>query len=134
VGYEDGRISIYDLDDEQFVCSLDLHKSTVSSIDVDENDTKMISAGLDGNIFVWDLLSEESQKMYYFNFKFSKSAHGNGITQIIYKNLIIGNKPVDCIMSLGKDGFFKIWNADSLICMHAVSTQTTEAFSMVFNE
>lgn len=66
VGYEDGRISIYDLDDEQFVCSLDLHKSTVSSIDVDENDTKMVSAGLDGNIFVWDLLSEESQKMYFF--------------------------------------------------------------------
>jgi hypothetical protein len=26
----------------------------------------MVSAGLDGNIFVWDLLSEESQKMYVF--------------------------------------------------------------------
>jgi len=25
----------------------------------------MISAGLDGHIFVWDLLSEESQKMYF---------------------------------------------------------------------
>ncbi len=63
---------------------------------------------------------------------YSKSAHNNGITQIIYRNLIIGNKPVNVIMSLGKDGFFKIWNADSLLCMHAVSTQTTEAFSMVF--
>lgn len=47
-----------------------------------------------------------------FIFKYhSKSAHSNGITQIIYKNLIIGNKPVNVIMSLGKDGFFKIWNA-----------------------
>ncbi len=58
MGYEDGKISIYELDDWQYVCSLDLHKSTVSSIDVDENDTKMISAGLDGHIFIWDLLSE----------------------------------------------------------------------------
>lgn len=62
----------------------------------------------------------------------SKSAHANGITQIIYKNLFIGNKPVNIIMSLGKDGFFKIWNSDSLLCMHALSTQTTEAFSMAF--
>jgi len=77
----------------------------------------MISAGLDGNIFVWDLLSEESQKI--------KSAHANGITQIIYRNIIINNKPVNVIMSLGKDGFFKLWNADSLLCMNAVSTQTT---------
>lgn len=106
------------------MCSLDLHKSTVSSIDVDENDTKMISAGLDGNIFVWDLLSEESQKMYFF-IKKRKSAHANGITQIIYRNIIINNKPVNVIMSLGKDGFFKLWNADSLLCMNAVSTQTT---------
>ena len=46
--------------------------------------------------------------------------------------MIIGNKPVNVILSLGKDGFFKIWNAESLLCMHAVSTQTTEAFSMIF--
>lgn len=37
-------------------------------------------------------------------------------------------------MSLGKDGFFKLWNADSLLCMNAISTQTTEAFSMVYHE
>lgn len=94
----------------------------------------MISAGLDGKIFVWDLLSEESQKMYFFYLSASKSAHANGITQIIYRNIIINNKPVNVIMSLGKDGFFKLWNADSLLCMNAVSTQTTEAFSMVYHE
>jgi hypothetical protein len=64
---------------------------------------------------------------------FSKSAHLNGITQIIYKTIIINNKPQNIILSLGKDGFFKIWNADSLLCMTAISTNTTEAFSMVYN-
>jgi hypothetical protein len=47
--------------------------------------------------------------LYLINHR--KSAHQNGITQIMYKNLIIGNKPVNVILSLGKDGFFKIWNA-----------------------
>lgn len=63
---------------------------------------------------------------------YSKSAHLNGITQIIYKSIIINNKPQNIIFSLGKDGFFKIWNADSLLCINAISTNTTEAFSMVY--
>jgi hypothetical protein len=69
----------------------------------------------------------------YFLLIFSKSAHSNGITQILYRNIIINNKPVNVIFSLGKDGFFKVWNADTLLCLNAISTQTTEAFSMVFH-
>lgn len=69
--------------------------------------------------------SLKSHKKCTFFISKRKSAHANGITQIIYRNIIINNKPVNVIMSLGKDGFFKLWNADSLLCMNAVSTQTT---------
>lgn len=75
--------------------------------------------------FLSGTCSLKSHKKCTFFIIKRKSAHANGITQIIYRNIIINNKPVNVIMSLGKDGFFKLWNADSLLCMNAVSTQTT---------
>ncbi len=62
-------------------------------------------------IFLSGIYSHNNPWKCIFSNYHRKSAHSNGITQIIYKNLIIGNKPVNVIMSLGKDGFFKIWNA-----------------------
>lgn len=40
-----------------------------------------------------------------------KGAHSNGISQLIYRNVIVNNKPQNLIFSLGKDGFFKVWNS-----------------------
>ncbi len=80
------------------------------------------------DIYLYGIYYQKNQEkctyqwLYLF---FSKSAHSNGITKIIYTNLIINNKPTNVIFSLGKDGFFKTWNADTLLCMSAISTQTT---------
>jgi WD40 repeat protein len=55
--YEDGEITVWDLDTHEFLSSLDLHKSTVSSLAVSEDETRLVSSGLDGSIILWDLLS-----------------------------------------------------------------------------
>lgn len=64
--YEDGEITVWDLDTHELLSSLDLHKSTVSSLAVSEDETRLVSSGLDGSIILWDLLSEEQQVMYTF--------------------------------------------------------------------
>jgi len=68
----------------------------------------------------------------YLLLKYRKSAHMNGITQIIFTTVIINNKPTSVIFSLGKDGFFKIWNSETLLCICAITTKTTEAYSMYY--
>lgn len=76
-------------------------------------------------ISLYGIYYHNSREKCTFLLIFSKSAHSNGITQILYRCIIINNKPVNVIFSLGKDGFLKVWNADTLLCLNAISTQTT---------
>jgi di- and tripeptidase len=56
-GYEDGEIVVWSLHTREQLFIFDLHKSTVSSICVSEEESKLVSAGFDGNIMIWDLIS-----------------------------------------------------------------------------
>lgn len=62
-GFEDGEIAVWDLDSFELQSTLDLHKSSVAWIALSEDETRLISGGLDGHIFLWDLLAEEQQQM-----------------------------------------------------------------------
>lgn len=66
--FEDGEIVVWDLHTKEIVSSLDLHKSTVASIALSEDEVRMISGGFDGHIIIWDMLSEEHQIMYCSSF------------------------------------------------------------------
>lgn len=37
------------------------------------------------------------------------------------------------ILSVGKDGFFKVWQAETKLCISVISTQATEALCMAYN-
>lgn len=56
-GYEDGEIVVWGYHTGEVLSVFDMHKTTVSCILVDESNTKMVSASMDGSIIVWDLLS-----------------------------------------------------------------------------
>lgn len=56
-GYEDGSIVVWSIATQEELFAFDLHKATVSDIAMCEEESKMVSAGLDGNIMIWDLLT-----------------------------------------------------------------------------
>lgn len=64
--FEDGEIVVWDLHTREIVSSFDLHKSTVASIALSEDEVRMVSGGFDGHIIIWDMLSEEHQIMYKY--------------------------------------------------------------------
>ena len=55
--YEDGEIAVWGLDSFEFESSFDLHRSTVASIALSDDEILMVSGGMDGQIILWDLLS-----------------------------------------------------------------------------
>lgn len=57
------------------------HSAPVTCISTESDGTRMASAGMDGKIIIWDLLSEESWPMYCIYY-FREGAHGNAVMQI----------------------------------------------------
>jgi putative ubiquitin-RnfH superfamily antitoxin RatB of RatAB toxin-antitoxin module len=54
------------------------------------------------------------------------------ITQVLAVTLDIGGKPTAVVMSVGKDGFFRLWDMNSCSCLAALSCQVTEAYCIYF--
>lgn len=42
-------------------------------------------------------------------------------------------KPINVILSSGKDGFFKVWHAHTRLCLAVISTSATEATSFAYS-
>jgi WD40 repeat protein len=68
-----------------------------------------------------------------FFLSYSKSAHNNAITKVELTSVLYRGKPTSIIISIGKDGFLKLWDAENNLCLSVVSTQTTEALSFSYN-
>jgi len=56
---------------------------------------------------------------------FRKSAHNNAITQVELATVIFQGKPTNVVLSTGKDGFFKIWDAETRLCLSVIATGAT---------
>lgn len=63
---------------------------------------------------------------------FRKSAHNNAITQVELTTLIFRGKPTNVVLSTGKDGFFKIWDAETRLCLSVIATGATEATAFAY--
>jgi hypothetical protein len=56
---------------------------------------------------------------------FRKSAHNNAVTQVELAILIFQGKPTNVVLSTGKDGFLKIWDAETRLCLSVIATGAT---------
>jgi hypothetical protein len=45
---------------------------------------------------------------------------------------MLKGKPTSVVLSTGKDGFFKIWDTESLLCLGVLTVGATEATSLVY--
>lgn len=62
-----------------------------------------------------------------------KSAHNNAITQVELTSIMYQGKPTTVIFSTGKDGFFKLWHAETRLCLGVISTAATEATAFAYS-
>jgi len=56
---------------------------------------------------------------------FSKSAHPSMITQVLITNILVKGHPTNVILSIGKDGFFRVWDLNTCLCLTAISCNVT---------
>jgi WD40 repeat protein len=56
---------------------------------------------------------------------FSKSAHPSMITQVLVTNILVKGNPTNVILSIGKDGFFRVWDLNTCLCLTAISCNVT---------
>lgn len=44
--------------------------------------------------------------------------------------IMYNGKPITAILSIGKDGFLRVWNLENQLCLAVVCLQVTEAYSL----
>lgn len=52
------------------------------------------------------------------------------ITQIACTSILVKGKPTPVVVSVGKDGFLRVWDMNSQLCLCSLSCQVTEIYSM----
>lgn len=55
------------------------------------------------------------------------------ITQIVSTTIMVRGKPTPVVLSVGKDGFFRVWDLNTCLCLTALSCQVTEVYSMYYD-
>lgn len=58
--YEDGEVVLLEMGSFTFRATFDNHKSGITCIRFDRDDSKLMTASLDTAIIVWDIISESS--------------------------------------------------------------------------
>lgn len=52
------------------------------------------------------------------------------ITQIAATSILHRGKPTPVIISVGKDGFLRVWDMKNCLCLASLSCQVTEIYCM----
>ena len=136
VGYEDGRIRLWDLRTATVVLAFNGHKSAITCLAFDDSGIKLASGARDTDIIVWDLVTEVG--------KFRLRGHKDQITSLSFLRapyvredglngtarstgaLAPGseNETDGFLLSTSKDALIKVWDLSSQHCMETHVAQS----------
>lgn len=112
VGYADGGINVFDLDNGQVLFQFNGHKSPVTVLNYSKDGFILVSGGKDTNVILWDVL--QGSGMYRLK------GHKGPITQAVFV-------PEDNILiTSSKDTYVKFWDLDTQHCFHTVLAHRSE--------
>ena len=128
VGYSNGTILVIDLDlanatpdednDTHMVLAtlhkFQFHRSSVTVIMFDDQNTQMYSGAQDTYIVIYDLVSDQAM--------FKLLGHKEEITQLaVFQMSLSGKQNQTILISASKDGFIKLWDLQQQFCMYTYS-------------
>ena len=117
VGYDDGSVRIWNLEQSESIVVLRGHKTAVTALCFDPSGTRLASGAKDTDIVLWDLSSESG--LYRLR------GHNNAITSLAF----LTN---DHIVSSSKDCLIKLWDLQAQHCVETVVSHRAEVSSFFF--
>ena len=117
VGYEDGSVRLWNLEQSESTVVLRGHKTAVTALCFDPSGTRLASGAKDTDIVLWDLASESG--LYRLR------GHNNAITSLAF----LTNEH---IVSSSKDSLVKLWDLQAQHCVETVVSHRAEVSSFFF--
>ena len=136
VGYDDGRIRVWDSRTAAVIFAFNGHKSAVTHLQFDDSGVRLASGSRDTTIIIWDLVAEVGL--------FKLKGHKDQITSLDFLR-----KPVDAedggvnrlanitdvglgfLLSTSKDALIKLWDLSSQHCIEThVAQSNGECWSL----
>lgn len=136
VGYDDGRIRVWDYRTSTVIVAFNGHKSAVTHLQFDDSGVRLASGSRDTNIILWDLVAEVGL--------FRLKGHKDQITSLHFlrKPLTVegeaANGPTNgtddgpgFLISTSKDALIKLWDLSSQYCIEThVAQSNGECWSL----
>lgn len=124
VGYSDGAVRIWRLDDPMFCAesastTFSGHRSAVCELSFASSKAHLASASRDGNIVVWDLVGE--------NGICRLEGHSQAIT-----GLHFSARDPSVLISCSRDALIKIWDLNTVYCVETVVCHSAEITAMCY--
>lgn len=119
VGYADGVVEVFNIEQRTSVCSLALHKTAVSILRYDERGIRLLSGGLDTEVVVCDMIAQSG--------KHRLIGHNAPVTDTHFlEKFDIPN----VVVSSSKDTQIKFWNLETQSCFKTIVDNRTEVWAL----
>lgn len=130
VGYEDGKIRIWNIDTEEIVMIQNAHNTSITVIEYNTDGSILASGGIDTDIVVWDIIGQCG--LYRLR------GHRSDITDIHFQNInvitssISQAQDIEQIVSSSKDSTIRIWDTETQNCITTLTCNSGELQSFDF--
>lgn len=125
VGYNTGKIILYDEMTGEEMMSFVGHTTSITALEFNLEGTILYSGGMDSKIISWDIVSEIGLGKF--------TGHKNVIVGLKVLQDLENQNGVTRILSLSKDGIFKVWDMNIGQCVESKYVGfETFAFNMNF--
>lgn len=132
VGYEDGKIRVWDSRTATVIITFNGHKTAVTQLKFDHSGARLASGSKDTDIIIWDLVAEvglvrlrgHKDQITSLNFLATEAstgdAVGDGVAEIPDDSSISDT----FLLSTSKDALIKVWDLSTQHCIETHVTQT----------
>ncbi|KAJ9610028.1 beta transducin [Cladophialophora chaetospira] len=123
VGYDDGKIRIWDSRTATVIITFNGHKTAVTQLTFDSSGVRLASGSKDTDIIVWDLVAEVG--LYRLR------GHKDQITSLnfllddqVQEEITESSSSGDFLLSTSTDALIKVWDLSTQHCVETHVTQT----------